>query len=136
MPVAAAGGALALANDLVLSRMGYGAMQLAGPGVFGPPKDRDEAIAVLRTAVAFAPYFPLSGSPSLSLSVLDRVAARLNATRQQVALAWLLQRSPAMTVIPGMSSVSHLRENVAAADLVLAADATAELDAVSPARSG
>ncbi len=51
MPVAAAGGALALADDLVLSRMGYGAMQLAGPGVFGPPKDWDEAIAVLRTAV-------------------------------------------------------------------------------------
>ena len=51
MAVAAAGGALALAGDLVLSRMGYGAMQLAGPGVFGPAKDRDEAIAVLRTAV-------------------------------------------------------------------------------------
>jgi aryl-alcohol dehydrogenase-like predicted oxidoreductase len=51
MPVAAPGGALALADDLVLSRMGYGAMQLAGPGVFGPPKDLHEAIAVLRTAV-------------------------------------------------------------------------------------
>src|SRR5207244_11570050 len=47
------GGALRLADDLVLSRMGYGAMQLAGPGVFGPPKDRDEALAVLREAVDF-----------------------------------------------------------------------------------
>jgi pyridoxine 4-dehydrogenase len=51
MPPAIAGGALALADDLVLSRMGYGAMRLAGPGVFGPPEDRREAIAVLRTAV-------------------------------------------------------------------------------------
>jgi len=60
----------------------------------------------------------------------------VNATRQEVALAWLLQRSPIMTVIPGTSSVSHLRENVAAADLVLTADAIAELDAISLARSG
>jgi pyridoxine 4-dehydrogenase len=86
--------------------------------------------------IAFAPYFPLGGSPSLPLGVLDRVAARLNASRQQVALAWLLQRSSTMTVIPGTSSVVHLRENVAAADLVLPADAIAELDAISPARSG
>lgn len=290
MPVTAAGGALTLADDLALSRMGYGAMRLAGPGVFGPPKNRDEAIAVLRTAVdlgvthidtsafygpatvneiiraalhpypddlrivtkvgarrgadgswhpalspaelttgvhenleqlgletldvvnlrqsvhadpdasiaepygtlaglrrdglirhlglsgvsaaqltqaqgiapvvtvqnrynladrqddelvdrceregiAFAPFFPLGGSPALSLGVLDRVAARLNASPQQVALAWLLQRSSTMTVIPGTSSVVHLRENVAAADLVLPADAIAELDAISPARS-
>lgn len=291
MPVAAAGGALALADDLVLSRMGYGAMRLAGPGVFGPPRDWDEAIAVLRTAVdlgvthidtsgfygpatvneviraalhpypddlhivtkvgarrgddgswhpalapaeltaqvhenleqlgldvldvvnlrqsahgapdesiaepfgtlarlrrdglirhlglsgvsaaqlaeargiapvvtvqnrynladrqddelvdrceregtAFAPYFPLGGSPALSVGVLDRVAARLDASPQQVALAWLLQRSATMTIIPGTSSVLHLRENVAAADLVLPADAIGELDAISPARSG
>ena len=47
------GGALKLADDLVLSRMGFGAMQLAGPGVFGPPRDRDQALAVLREAVAF-----------------------------------------------------------------------------------
>jgi pyridoxine 4-dehydrogenase len=51
MAAAAAGGALALADDLVLSRMGYGAMRLAGPGVFGPPKDVSQAIAVLRMAV-------------------------------------------------------------------------------------
>ncbi len=89
-----------------------------------------------REGIAFAPYFPLGGSPSLSLGVLDRVAARLSASPQQVALAWLLQRSSTMTVIPGTSSVAHLRENVAAADLVLPADAIAELDAISPARSG
>ena len=89
-----------------------------------------------REGIAFAPYFPLGGSPSLSLGVLDRVAARLSASPQQAALAWLLQRSSTMTVIPGTSSVAHLRENVAAANLVLPADAIAELDAISPARSG
>jgi aryl-alcohol dehydrogenase-like predicted oxidoreductase len=154
MPPAPPGGALALADDLVLSRMGYGAMRLAGPGVLGPPKDRDEAIAVQnrynltdrqddelvdrceREGIAFAPYFPLGGSPSLSLGVLDRVAARLNTSPQQAALAWLLQRSSTMTVIPGTSSVAHLRENIAAAGLVLPADAIAELGAISPARSG
>ena len=51
MPASPPGGTLTLADDLSLSRMGYGAMQLAGPGVFGPPRDPDEAIAVLRTAV-------------------------------------------------------------------------------------
>src|SRR6266581_1468675 len=238
MPPAIAGGALALADDLVLSRMGYGAMRLAGPGVFGPPEDRREAIAVLRTAVdpaeltaqvhenleqlgldvldvvnfrqsvhaapdspiaepfgalaglrreglirhlglsgvsaaqlteaqgiapvltvqnrynladrqddelvdrceregiAFAPFFPLGGSSSASPAGLDRVAARLDASPQQVALAWLLQRSSTMTVIPGTSSVAHLKENIAAAGLVLPAGAIAELEAISPPRSG
>ncbi|ADB34510.1 aldo/keto reductase [Kribbella flavida DSM 17836] len=280
------GGTLTLADDLTISRMGYGAMQLAGPGVFGPPKDRDAAIAVLRTAVelgithidtsdfygpvvvnelikealspypadlrivtkvgarrgadaswtmshdpadlkaqvyenlehlgvpaldavnlrmgspegpveqsiaepfgaladlqkeglirhlglstitanqlseaqaiapvvtvqnlynlanrqddalvelcaaeniAFASYFPLGGFSPLQSSTLTEVAQRLDATPQQVALAWLLQRSSTSVVIPGTSSVAHLRENVAAADLVLPADAVAELDRI------
>jgi pyridoxine 4-dehydrogenase len=280
------GGALTVADDLTLSRMGYGAMQLAGPGVFGPPRDRDEAVAVLRTAVelgvthidtsdfygpytvnevirealhpypeglrivtkvgarrgadaswipalsrdelisavhdnlthlgvdvldvvnlrvgahevpvdepiaeqfavlaelrqqglirhlgvsgvtagqlaeartiapvvtvqnlynlahrdddpivdtcakdgiAFAPFFPLGGFTPLQSGTLDRVAARLEATPQQVALAWLLQRSPTITLIPGTSSVAHLRENIAAADLRLPPDAVTELDGI------
>ncbi|WP_432940607.1 oxidoreductase [Kribbella sp. CA-253562] len=280
------GGSLRLADDLVISRMGYGAMQLAGPGVFGPPKDRGQAIAVLRTAVelgithidtsdfygptvtnelikqalhpypaelkivtkvgarrgpdgswnmsrdpadlqaqvrenlehlgvdtldavnlrlgspegpveeplaeqfgalvelqkqglirhlglstvtanqlseaqaiapvvtvqnlynlanrqddalvdlcaaeniAFASYFPLGGFSPLQSGTLTAVAERLEATPQQVALAWLLQRSATSVVIPGTSSVAHLRENVAAADLILPADAIAELDTI------
>ena len=280
------GGSLTLADDLTLSRMGYGAMQLAGPGVFGPPKDRAQAIAVLRAAIdlgvthidtsdfygptvvneiikealhpypadlrivtkvgarrgadgswnpalspddltravhenlehlgldvldvvnlrvgtleapadtslaepftaladlqrqglirhlgvsnvsaaqlteaqsiapvvtvqnlynianrqdddlvercardgiAFAPFFPLGGFSPLQSDVLDRVATRLDASAQQVALAWLLQRSSTMALIPGTSSVAHLRENIAAAALVLPADAIAELDAI------
>jgi pyridoxine 4-dehydrogenase len=279
------GGALKLADDLVLSRMGFGAMQLAGPGVFGPPKDRDQALAVLREAVeagvthidtsdfygpvvvnelirealhpypadlrivtkvgarrgedgswrpsldpadlkaqvrenlahlgvdvidvvnlrlsahgtgkepvaepfgalaelrkeglirhlglseasdtqlteaqaiapvvtvqnlynvadrrddamvdrcaaegiAYAAYFPLGGFTPLQSAALDGVAARLGASPQQVALAWLLWRSPAMVLIPGTSSLAHLRENIAAADLLLPPEAVAELDAI------
>ncbi|MGC4939038.1 oxidoreductase [Kribbella sp. DT2] len=283
------GGTLRLADDLVVSRMGYGAMQLAGPGVFGPPKDRDQAIAVLREVVelgithidtsdfygphvtnelikealhpyaadlrivtkvgarrgpdaswimsrdpadlraqvhenlehlgvdvldavnlrmgapegpieeslaeqfgaladlrkeglirhlglstvtahqlseaqaiapvvtvqnlynlanrqddalvelcaaeniAFASYFPLGGFSPLQSGTLTAVAERLDATPQQVALAWLLQRSSTSVVIPGTSSVAHLRENVAAADLVLPADAIAALDGIAGA---
>jgi pyridoxine 4-dehydrogenase len=280
------GGTITPADGLTLSRMGYGAMQLAGPNVFGPPRDRDEAVAVLREAVelgvthldtadfygptvvnelirtalypypegvhlvtkvgarrgqdgswvpslhpedlraqvhdnlrhlgvdtldvvnlrarghetpegepigeqfaalaelqkdglirhlglsgvsaaqlteaqaiapvvtvqnlynvarreddalvdrcaaeniAYVPFFPLGGFTPLQSATLDAVAARLGASPQQVALAWLLRRSPAIALIPGTSSVAHLRENVAAADLVLPADAAAELDAV------
>jgi pyridoxine 4-dehydrogenase len=288
MPASPPGGTLTLADDLSLSRVGYGAMQLAGPGVFGPPKDRDEAIAVLRTAVdlgvthldtsdfygpatvneiiraalhpyadglrivtkvgarrddaggwipahspasltsqvhdnlqnlgldvldvvnlrismeaaadepvaeqfavlaglreaglirhlglsgasaaqlaeaqaiapvvtvqnlynvanrqddelvdrcaregiAYAPFFPLGGFSPLQSDVLDKVAAALGASPQQVALAWLLQRSSTITVIPGTSTVAHLRDNIAAADLRLPADAVAELNAISAA---
>lgn len=280
------GGVLALAGDLTISRMGFGAMQLAGPGVTGPPKDHDQAIAVLREAVelgvthidtadfygpfvvnelirealypypeglhivtkvgarrgadgswnltrdpedlkaqvreniqrlgveaidvvnlrlggrdgaidepladafgalaelrqaglirhlglstitagqlteaqaiapvvtvqnmynvasredealvercaaeniAYVPYFPLGGFTPLQSEALTNVAASLGASPQQVALAWLLQRSPTIALIPGTSSVAHLRENVAAADLDLPAGAVAELDAI------
>jgi aryl-alcohol dehydrogenase-like predicted oxidoreductase len=283
------GGALKLADDLTISRMGYGAMQLAGPGVFGPPKDHDEAIAVLRTAVelgithidtsdfygpvvtnelikealhpyaadlhivtkvgarrgddgswipsqdpedlkaqvrenlehlglealdvvnlrapgnnettenplakeftalaelqqeglikhlglsgvsdvqlteaqaiapvvtvqnfynlakrdddalvdrcaaegiAYASYFPLGGFSPLQSETLTKVATRIGASAQQVALAWLLQRSPTTVLIPGTSSVVHLRENYAAAELVLPEDAIAELDTIGKA---
>jgi aryl-alcohol dehydrogenase-like predicted oxidoreductase len=65
--------------------------------------------------------------------VLDAVAKSLNATSMQVALAWLLQRSPNILVIPGTSSLAHLRENLAAATLELPADAVAKLDAIAEA---
>jgi len=275
---------LALADDLVLTRMGYGTMQLAGPHVMGPPRDRDEAIAVLREAVdrgvthidtsdyygpfivneilrealhpypddlrivtkvgcrrgddgswnldtspdelvrevhenlgrlgletldvvnlrvsddhdeslaeafatlaklqeqglvrhlgvsnvspaqlaeartiapvvcvqnhynlvhrtdddlvdhcaaegiAYTSFFPLGGFSPLQSDTLARVAQDVGATPQQTALAWLLQRSPTMLLIPGTSSREHLRENLAAADLVLPPEAVAELDSIS-----
>jgi pyridoxine 4-dehydrogenase len=279
------GGSLRLADDLVISRMGFGAMQLAGPGVFGPPRDRGQALAVLREAVgmgithvdtsdfygpfvvnelirealypypadlrivtkvgarrgedgswrpsldpadlrrqiqenlehlgvdvldavnlrvpehstgggsiaepfgtlaelrkeglirhlgisaasdaqlteaqtiapvvtvqnlynvasrtddplvdrcaaeniAYAAFFPLGGFTPLQSGTLNTVAERLGATPHQVALAWLLQRSATMVLIPGTSSVAHLRENVAAASLALPPDAISELDAI------
>lgn len=284
----APGGTLALADDLVISRMGYGAMQLAGPGVSGPPADREEAVAVLREAVdrgithidtadfygpfvtneiirealhpypddlhivtkvgarrgddgswihtlepaalkaqvrenlvrlgldvldvvnlrlaveegpadpqdladevgalaelrdeglirhigisgaddvqltaaqaispivtvqneynvanragdalvdrcaregiAYVPFFPLGGFSPIQSTALDSVAAGLGVSAQQVALAWLLQRSPAIAVIPGTSSRAHLRENVAAADLQLDSEALKRLDAIA-----
>ena len=279
------GGSLELADDLVISRMGFGAMQLAGPGVFGPPRDRDQAVAVLREAVdmgithidtsdfygpfvvndlirqtlhpypadlrivtkvgarrgedgswhpsldpadlraqvrenlehlgvdvldvvnlrvsaegsgedsiaepfgtlaelqkeglirhlgisaasdaqlteaqaiapvvtvqnlynvasraddalvdrcaaeniAYAAFFPLGGFTPLQSAALNTVARGLGATPHQVALAWLLQRSATMVLIPGTSSIAHLRENVAAANLVLTPGAIAELDTI------
>jgi pyridoxine 4-dehydrogenase len=282
-----AGGSYRLADDLTVTRVGYGAMQLAGPGVFGPPRDRGEALAVLRTAVelgirhidtadfygphvtnqlirealapyrddlvvvtkvgavrdatgawlmrrspeelraqvegnlrtlgaealdvvnlrvgeahgpiagsvaepfgalaemqreglirhlgistataeqvaeaqtiapvvcvqnqynlahredealidalagqgiAYVPYFPLGGFTPLQSSALQAVAARLGTTRMAVALAWLLQRSPNVLLIPGTSSVAHLRENVAGAGLALPAEELAELDGIA-----
>ena len=286
MSTAPLGGSLKLADDLTLSRMGYGAMQLAGPEVWGPPRDRGEAVAVLREAVkcgithidtsdyygphivnelirealhpypkgvhivtkvgarrapdkswpvalsreeltsavhdnlehlrldsldvvnlriggfdrptlgsiaepftvlaelqqqglirhlgvsnvsaqqltearsiapvvcvqnnynvasrydnelvdrcaregiAYTPFFPLGGFTPLQSAGLDTVAARLGASPRQVALAWLLQHSPTILLIPGTSSVAHLRENIAAANIELPADAVNELDRI------
>ena len=287
MPSTLPGGTYALADDLTLTRMGYGAMQLAGPHVFGPPADRDAAVAVLRKVVelgithidtsdfygphvtnqiirealhpypgdlrlvtkvgslrdanggwpkalaadqlrqavhdnlsnlgvesldavnlrvggidsptpgslaepftalaelqqeglirhlglstvtaeqvveaqsiapvvcvqnyynianrsddslvatlaeqgiAYVPYFPLGGFTPLQSGTLDQVAARLHAAPMAVALAWLLQRSPNILLIPGTSSVDHLRENVAGAALQLPAEEVAELDTIA-----
>ncbi|GGF31060.1 oxidoreductase [Subtercola lobariae] len=282
-----AGGTFTLADDLTVTRVGYGAMQLAGPGVFGPPADHDEAVAVLRTVVelgithidtseyygphytnqiirealypypeglhivtkvgarrdekggwpqarsprelrdqvhqnlatlgldaidvvnlrvghmndaapgsieeqftalaelqqaglikhiglstvnaeqvaeaqaiapivevqnfyniatrgddelldslaaqgvAFVPYFPLGGFNPLQVETLSAVAARLEAGPMAVALAWLLQRSPNILLIPVTSSTAHLRQNVASVALELPADAVAELNSIA-----
>ncbi|MFE0020284.1 aldo/keto reductase family oxidoreductase [Amycolatopsis sp. NPDC059021] len=80
--------------------------------------------------IAFVPYFPLGGFSPLQSGVLDDCARRVGATPMQVALAWLLQRSPTTLLIPGTSSVAHLRENLAAADLVLPGDVLADLDGI------
>ena len=72
-----------------------------------------------RDGIAYVPFFPLGGFSPLQSSTLSDVAARLGATPMQVALAWLLHRSPNILLIPGTSSVGHLRENLAAAELEL-----------------
>ncbi|MDQ1187071.1 aldo/keto reductase family oxidoreductase [Agrobacterium larrymoorei] len=78
--------------------------------------------------VAYVPFFPLGGFSPLQSSTLSNVAAKLDATPMQVALAWLLQRSPNILLIPGTSSRGHLRENLAAATVELPPDALSELD--------
>src|SRR6201993_4808904 len=82
------------------------------------------------TGVAYVPFFPLGGFTPLQSSALDSVAASLKATPMQVALAWLLHRSPNILLIPGTSSLVHLRENLAAATLQLPPETHAQLDAI------
>jgi pyridoxine 4-dehydrogenase len=84
-----------------------------------------------RAGVAYAPFFPLGGFTPLQSTELNDVATRLSATPMQVALAWLLQRAPNILLIPGTSSLGHLRENLAAASLKLPGDALTTLDAIA-----
>jgi aryl-alcohol dehydrogenase-like predicted oxidoreductase len=86
-----------------------------------------------RQGIAYVPFFPLGGFTPLQSSVLDTTAAALGRTPMQVALAWLLHRSPNILLIPGTSSVAHLRENLQAATLQLSAETIAELDAIGAA---
>ena len=80
--------------------------------------------------IAYVPFFPLGGFTPLQSSALDAVAASLGNTPMQVALAWLLQRSPNILLIPGTSSVGHLRENLKAATIQLPRETVAKLDAI------
>jgi len=84
-----------------------------------------------RDGIAYVPFFPLGGFTPLQSSTLSDVAARLGVTPMQVALAWLLHRAPNILLIPGTSSVAHLQENLAAAELDLPDDALRELDGVA-----
>jgi pyridoxine 4-dehydrogenase len=88
-----------------------------------------------REHIAYVPFFPLGGFSPLQSSTLSDVAKRLNATPLQVALAWLLHRSPNILLIPGTSSVQHLRENLAADRLELPADALTALDGIGSAKA-
>ena len=84
-----------------------------------------------RDGIAYVPFFPLGGFTPLQSSILTSVAARLGSTPMQVALAWLLHRAPNILLIPGTSSVAHLRENLAAGALKLDAATLAELDGIA-----
>ena len=96
-------------------------------------RDDDDVIDSLAAqGIAYVPYFPLGGFTPLQSDTLNSVAERLGATPMGVALAWLLQRSPNILLIPGTSSVEHLHENVTGAALSLPDDALAELDGIAP----
>jgi aryl-alcohol dehydrogenase-like predicted oxidoreductase len=95
-------------------------------------RDDDALIDDLASdGIAYVPFFPLGGFTPLQSSTLSAVAARLGATPMQVALAWLLRRAPNVLLIPGTSSLAHLHENLAAAELALPDDAVQELDSVA-----
>jgi pyridoxine 4-dehydrogenase len=93
----------------------------------------DDALldALAQDGIAYVPFFPLGGFSPLQSGALSEAASRLDSTPMQVALAWLLQRSPNILVIPGTSSLNHLRENLKAATLKIPAEVLADLDAVS-----
>ena len=86
-----------------------------------------------RDGIAYVPFFPLGGFTPLQSSTLSDVARRLDATPMQIALSWLLHRAPNILLIPGTSSVTHLRENLAAADYVLSDETLRELDGLASA---
>jgi len=88
-----------------------------------------------RQGIAYVPFFPLGGFTPLQSSTLSSVAERLGVTPMQVALAWLLHRSPNVLLIPGTSSVAHLTENLAAGALTLEPDTLAELDGIAAAHA-
>ena len=94
---------------------------------------RDDSLidSLAEQGIAYVPYFPLGGFTPLQSDTLSSVAARLDTSPMTVALAWLLQRSPNILLIPGTSSVAHLRENVAGAGLQLPDDAIKELNAIA-----
>ena len=87
--------------------------------------------ALAQQDIAYVPFFPLGGFTPLQSSVLDRVARSSQATPMQVALAWLLQRSPNILLIPGTSSINHLRENLGAAALQLTSETISELNSIA-----
>jgi pyridoxine 4-dehydrogenase len=93
-------------------------------------QDDDLIDTLAEQGIAYVPFFPLGGFSPLQSSALSAVAARLEAPSMSVALAWLLQRSPNILLIPGTSSTAHLRENLEGAGLPLSADDRAELDKI------
>jgi pyridoxine 4-dehydrogenase len=93
-------------------------------------QDDDLIDSLAAQGIAYVPYFPLGGFTPLQSGVLDAIADRLDATPMGVALAWLLRRSPNILLIPGTSSLAHLRENVAGAALSLSEGELSELDSI------
>lgn len=99
---------------------------------------QDDALVdeLAQQGIAYVPFFPLGGFSPLQSTQLSDIALRLGATPLQVALAWLLQRAPNILLIPGTSSVGHLRQNLACALVDLSAGVLAELDAVAQDQQG
>ena len=100
-------------------------------------RDDDALIdALAAQGIAYVPFFPLGGFTPIQSSALASIAARMDVTPMALALAWLLRRSPNILLIPGTSTLSHLRENVAAAQIDLDDEVLAELDAIGSSSGG
>lgn len=99
---------------------------------------KDDALIddLARDGIAYVPYFPLGGFTPLQSSTLSKVAELMAATPMQIALAWLLQRSPNILLIPGTSSISHLQENLSADDLVLPEEVIGQLNKIAGTTQG
>ena len=95
-------------------------------------EDDDLIDSLAAQGIAYVPYFPLGGFSPLQSDILESVASRRNATPMAIALAWLLQRSPNILLIPGTSSVAHLRDNVVSAGRILSGDELTELNSIAP----
>jgi aryl-alcohol dehydrogenase-like predicted oxidoreductase len=146
--VAAASGTFRIGGDLTVHRLGFGAMRITDKGIWGEPAHPEEAKRVLlrsvelginfidtadsyceQNSLGFIPWFPVdSGKLARPGGPLDKAAQSHKASVAQLALAWLLKRSPVMLPIPGTSSVAHLEENTQAAELELTAE---EFDALT-----
>jgi aryl-alcohol dehydrogenase-like predicted oxidoreductase len=143
MPTAAAAGKIDVGGDLTVNRLGFGAMRITSPGIWGDPPDRDRAIQALRRAVAldvtfidtadsygpevnlcdqemlvFIPWAPIEETGAIP--AVMAAARRRGVTERQVTLAWLLTRSPQVLPIPG--SPEHVEQNIAAASIELTAE--------------
>jgi aryl-alcohol dehydrogenase-like predicted oxidoreductase len=126
-------------GEITINRLGYGAMRITGPGVWGPPSDRNAAIATLRRLPEIGVNFidtADSYGPDLSEELIREAlhpyrGLLIATTAGQIALAWLLQHSPVILPIPGTLRVAHLEEDVAAAGLALTREEIAELDAAA-----
>ena len=99
-------------------------------------KDDDFIVDLASQGLAYVPFFPLGGFSRLQSSVLNGAATSLHATPMQIALAWLLQRSPNILLIPGTSSLKHLRENLHSSMLQIAPEVIADLDAIGTGPTG
>jgi aryl-alcohol dehydrogenase-like predicted oxidoreductase len=103
------------------------------PNLYNIASRNDDRLidALAGRGIPYVPYFPLGGFTPLQSSILSDVAGQLEATPMQVALAWLLHRSPNILLIPGTSSVAHLRENLAAGELKLSPEILKKLDGIA-----
>lgn len=112
--------------DIVCVQNQYNVAHRADDGLIGD---------LAREGIAYVPFFPLGGFSPLQSSILNEAAARIGATPMQAALAWLLRRAPNILLIPGTSSVTHLRENLAAASLRLPDDVLTALDGIAASKT-